>query len=579
MKSRLFIKVLGTYLILIIMATAVVYYIIGRQIRDYTVERVEKELLTYARLMDAGSPDDTKDRVGRLAQIAQARITLIDRSGEVLADSEHDSSTMENHLTRPEIQEARVRGSGQATRLSRTIGTDMLYVALAREEGGFVRLSKPLHEIRGVMDSLYRGLFMAILIMCFPSLVFALVFSYRFSSPIKELEDFTEKLREGKDTGTLLIRKDDELGQLAKNINFLVEELQSQIRSVSEEKGKLVAAFASMSEGVLLLDSENKIEVFNRAFRRTIAARYGDVIGKTLIEAFRNIELQRAFDAFRTAKQPVTEEIVIGEASPMIFNVSLSAVEGLPGGVEKTMIVFHDVTRIKKLEKMRVDFVANVTHEIKTPLTAILGFIETLEEGAIEDRETARRFLGIIARHAERLNRLLGDLLTISNIELGEMKFRFEGVSLHGVAENVLPMIEARAVEKGLVVSQDVPEALPQIRADRDRLVQILLNVLDNAVKFTPAPGRIAVSAAAADARWVVVRVSDTGVGVSGSEIPRLGERFYRVDKTRSRELGGTGLGLSIVKHLMQAHQGKLEIESRLGHGTTVSLYFPVYGE
>ncbi|MDD2671042.1 MAG: ATP-binding protein [Syntrophales bacterium] len=579
MKSRLFIKVLGTYLILIILASSVIYYLVGQQIRAGTVERIEKELLTFAQVINSESRLEAGERIGRLAEISKSRITLIAPGGEIIADSEHEVSTMEKHLTRPEIQEARVRGSGKAIRYSRTVGTDMLYVALSRGDGGFIRLAKPLHEIRSIMDSLYRSLFVSILIMVFPSLIFALIFSYRYYSPIKEMEDFTEKLREGKEPGSLLIRKNDELGQLAKNINFLVEELQSQIRSVSEEKGKLIAAFASMSEGVLLLNGDNKIEIYNRAFRKMIAAEYGEAAGKTLMEAFRNIELQKAFESFRAARQPVREEIVLGEISPMTFNISISSVAGLPGGEEKTLIVFHDVTRVKKLERMRVDFVANVTHEIKTPLTAILGFIETLEGGAIEDRETALRFLGIISRHAERMNRLLEDLLTISNIELGEIKFYFESVSLSGIAESVLPMIESRAGEKGLAVSRDVPETTPPVRADRDRLVQILLNVLDNALKFTPAPGRISVSASREGGQWVVLRVADTGVGVPKSEISRLGERFYRVDKTRSRELGGTGLGLSIVKHLMQAHQGKMEIESQLGQGTTVSLYFPVYKE
>jgi two-component system phosphate regulon sensor histidine kinase PhoR len=241
------------------------------------------------------------------------------------------------------------------------------------------------------------------------------------------------------------------------------------------------------------------------------------------------------------------------------------------------MLVFHDVTRLKKLEQVRVDFVANVTHEIKTPLTAILGYIETLEAGAIEDKETARKFLQTISRHAQRLNRLLEDLLTISNIELGEMKFQFEGVALGGVMEGVLSIMELKAREKKLSIEKKIPETLSLLRADRDRMTQIFLNVLDNAVKFTPEGGTVRIDAAETDRDEVVVRITDTGIGVPRDEIERLGERFYRVDKTRSRELGGTGLGLSIVKHFMLAHRGRMEIESQLGRGTTVSLYFPIW--
>ncbi len=258
-----------------------------------------------------------------------------------------------------------------------------------------------------------------------------------------------------------------------------------------------------------------------------------------------------------------------------MLDVSITPVRGVDAAEGKTMLVFHDVTRLKKLERMRVDFVANVTHEIKTPLTAILGFVETLQEGAIEDRETAKKFLSTIARHAERLNRLVDDLLTISNTELGEIHFSFESVALSGIAQSVLHMIQQKAEEKKIEITSAIPEDLPLIRADRDRLSQVLINVLDNAVKFTPEGGRVTLAASPAAGQEVVVRITDTGIGVPRDEISRLGERFYRVDKTRSRELGGTGLGLSIVKHLMAAHKGRMEIESQLGRGTSVSLYFP----
>jgi len=289
--------------------------------------------------------------------------------------------------------------------------------------------------------------------------------------------------------------------------------------------------------------------------------------------------LQNLLDSFKETKIPVSQEIVLGDKDQITLDVNISSIHGLPEGEDKTMILFHDVTRLKKLERIRTDFVANVTHEIKTPLTAILGFIETLQEGAIEERETARKFLKTIYRHAARLNRLVEDLLTISDIELEKMKFIFESVSLSGVVENVLPIIEAKAIEKRLVINKDIPQELPPVRADRDRLAQILLNILDNAVKFTPELGNISIKAFDNKKGYVIVRIIDTGIGIPRNEITRLGERFYRVDKTRSREMGGTGLGLSIVKHLMTAHNGRIEIESEQGKGTSVSLHFPVFRE
>jgi two-component system phosphate regulon sensor histidine kinase PhoR len=249
-------------------------------------------------------------------------------------------------------------------------------------------------------------------------------------------------------------------------------------------------------------------------------------------------------------------------------------VQGDPGE-EKTVFVFHDVTRMKRLEQMRIDFVANMAHEIRTPLTAILGFVETLRSGTVEEPEQSARFLMIIEEQARRLNRLLDDLLTLSNIELGETRFSFEEVPLAEALDQVLPVLEERIRQKRITLDCEIPSDLAPLRADRDRLVQALLNVLDNAVKFTPEEGRIGIAAETDATGWAIIRISDTGIGIPEGEINRIGERFYRVDRTRSREMGGTGLGLSIVKHILAAHGGFMLIDSRLGRGTTVSLRFP----
>jgi two-component system phosphate regulon sensor histidine kinase PhoR len=360
---------------------------------------------------------------------------------------------------------------------------------------------------------------------------------------------------------------------LADNINYLVDELKNKIRLANEENNKLVTAFASMTEGALILDAGDRIEAVNRTLNNMLAARHEDVTGKTLLEAFRSVELQQAFLKFKETGQHLYQEVTLGDPEPVILCVSLSGIKGNEGN-EKTMVVFHDVTRLRKLEKTRVDFVANVTHEIRTPLTAILGYLETIRDGAIENPEEARKFIDIILEHARRLNRLVEDLLTISKIELGEMNFHMEDVSLNDALAGVLPLMEPKAKLKNISLNNLVSAELAPVRADRDRLSQVFVNILDNAVKFTPENGTITI-VAKEDEGFVLVKVIDSGIGIPREEIERLGERFYRVDKTRSRELGGTGLGLSIVKHLMMAHGGKMKIESRLGYGTTVSLFFP----
>ncbi|MEN6620727.1 MAG: ATP-binding protein [Smithella sp.] len=579
MKRHFFYKIFATYLIIIALSCLVLNLFARDEIKKVMTAQIESQLMAYAQLVDLNPAEQTSHQLKQIARISGARVTLIDAGGNVLADSEKKAAGLENHLNRPEIQEARLKGKGESVRFSTTMGVDMLYVALPINTDsaltGYVRLARPLYDVRNTIEKVYYSFFLAMLIIAFLSLIIAILFSYRLAAPIKAMERFTERLREGIPEGAaILLNTSDETRKLADNINYLVDELNSKIRLANEESSKLVAAFASMTEGVMILDSADRIEVINQAMGHMLAMQYGDITGKTLMEAFRNADLQRAFLKFKETREPIFQEITLGSTQPVILSISITGVKGSADN-EKTMIVFHDVTRLKKLEQVRVDFVANVTHEIRTPLTAILGYLETLRDGAITNPDEAQKFIDIILKHAERLNRLVEDLLTISKVELGEVKFHLENISVGDAVNNVLPLISPKAKIKNIILDNLVMEKISQIRADKDRLSQILINILDNAVKFTPEKGKVSI-AAEETKEYFVVTVRDTGIGIPGEEIERLGERFYRVDRNRSRELGGTGLGLSIVKHLMIAHGGKMEIASQLGQGTKVSLYFPL---
>lgn len=582
MKSRLFYKILISYVVIILFAVIITGMISAGQIKDELIEKIKTDLTSQIRIIALLSKGEIEKQIHSLADISHSRVTLIGASGWVLADSEREVMKMDNHLNRSEVQEARIKGQGGAIRFSRTLGVDMLYVAITIREnseiGGYIRLARPLYDVKKSVDQLYSHIFQNVLIVAISSLLIALLFSRKIMGPIEKVEQFTQKVCRGELPGTLLVESNDEIGRLAKNINCMVGEHRERIRSVYEEKGKLESAFASMTEGVLVLDGQDRIELINSGLKNILIDEYTtDIIGKTPLEAFRNVELEDALDRFRETRTPVFEEIAFGEENPIILDVTISAVHGLPEGEIKTMMVFHDVTRLKRLEKMREDFVANVTHEIRTPLTAIIGFIDTLQGGALDEKETAKKFLQIISENAHRLSRLVDDLITLSSIELGEMKLQFEGVSVAEIVRNALPVFEAKTAAKSLIIDTHIPDGLPLIHADRDKVVQIIVNILDNAVKFTLDGGKISVAASEDGRGYVVIEVSDTGIGIPKMEIPRLGERFYRVDKTRSRDLGGTGLGLSIVKHLLKAHQGSMEIDSQVGSGTTVSLYFLIY--
>jgi two-component system phosphate regulon sensor histidine kinase PhoR len=577
-KRNLFFKILFSYLIILSLSFFVLDLLIKDEIKKVMTGKIEAELLTYAELVDLNSAQKMSDQLQQIARISNSRVTLVDAQGKVFADSEKDIEQLENHFSRPELQEARLKGKGKSIRFSQSIGVDMLYVALPMKSQsqitGYVRLARPLHDVRSMIEKIYQSVFLAMMIVAVIALFIALIFSYHLTAPIRALEKFTERLRRGDPSGAIILKTSDETKNLADNINYLVDELQSQIRLANEEKSKLMTAFTSMTEGVLILNAENKIEFVNQALSNMLAEQYGDINGKTLMEAFLNADLQKSFLKFKETHATVFEEVTLGIFDPVILSVSISSVHNYPGE-EKVMAVFHDVTRLKKLEKIRVDFVANVTHEIRTPLTAIIGYLETINAGTINNADDATRFIDISLKQARRLNRLVEDLLVISKVELGELKFRFEEISLRNILEGVIPLVEAKVKLKNITIHNKVPENLPHIRADRDRLTQILVNVLENAVKFTQEDGSIIIDAWQKD-NYAVLTISDTGIGIPKEEVQRLGERFYRVDRSRSRDMGGTGLGLSIVKHLMIAHGGKLEIESQLGKGTKVSLFFPL---
>lgn len=578
MKRNFFLKIFFSYLVIISLSFFVLDQLIRDEIRHQMTERIEKEMLADAKLVDLSSPLEMSNRLKQIARISGARVTLVDAAGKVFADSEKEIAGLENHLNRPEIQEARLRGSGRAIRYSQTLQVDMLYVAVPiktdKEITGYVRLARPLHDVQSAVEKIVQSIFLALIIIALMSLVIALIVSYRLTAPIRAMEHFTQRLRQGRHPGSLMLKTTDETKTLADNINFLVDELQSKIRLANEEKGKLMTALTSINEGVLILNNDERIEFLSPSLANTLSGQYGDFVGKTLMEAFRNVELQKAFQIFKQTQIGASREITLGGADPVIMRVSLSRVQGLPGE-EKVMVVFHDVTRLKKLERIRTDFVANVTHEIRTPLTAIIGYLETLQTGALDHPDDARRFIGIMLNQSQRLNRLVEDLMTISKIELGEVVLQFETVSLSETAENVISLLEAKAAAKAITVENRIRQDLPPVRADRDRLNQVFVNALDNAIKFTPEGGLVTMDAVETG-EMLAVTITDTGIGIPRDEISRLGERFYRVDKTRSRDLGGTGLGLSIVKHLMIAHGGRMEIESQLGYGTKVSLLFPM---
>lgn len=580
MRSRLFLKIFAAYALTLVTVITLDSFIVASQTRRDISGQIKNELMMNGQTLRLMPMEKVIGNLRFLSETLKVRISIVNAEGRVLADSDGDARTFDNHLNRPEIQEARIKGQGSAIRYSQTLRTDMMYVAFPVKEGtsllGYVRVAKPLQELKTAINHFYQIIFRAALIILTSFFLLALFFIPKLISPILRIAAYTEKVR-GRDVpGSLIVHSHDEIGQLAANINLLVQKYEETIRLAFEEREKLGSVFASMLEGIMILNSENRIELVNKGMMGILGDKYQEVIGKTPLELLRNVELQNVLDCYRETGNPVFQEILLGDEDPIILDVNVAPVKGLPGGDHKTIIVFHDVTQLRKLERVRADFVANVTHEIKTPLTAIIGFVQTLQEGAIEDQTRVERFLQIISEHALRLNRLVDDLLTLSRIEMGESKLSIGEIDVRDAISKAVAIIEEKANEKNLAIHQDLPDKVPPIMADADRAIQILVNVLDNAVKFTSS-GSITISVLSDARGFVAIKVIDTGIGIPRQELARLGERFYRVDKMRSRELGGTGLGLSIVKHLLKAQHGWMEVTSSLGVGTEVKLMFPIF--
>ena len=430
--------------------------------------------------------------------------------------------------------------------------------------------------------------------------VSAFFFGLRLQRRFQGLREFIAIVPQRDFPPSLPVWDEDEVGALERGLQQLVSQQYERMHILQGERKKLEVVLQSMAEGVVVIDPIGNIVLYNRAAQELFSLRpTEDWRGKPLQALSRHPQLQellRRVANKRPGDPPVTGELELDSKEQRYLAVSTMQICEDGATVSGYVLVFHDLTQLRRLESVRADFVANVSHELRTPLTAIKGYAETLLNGGLKDLDTARRFLAIIDRHSERLTRLIEDLLTFSNLELGKTELRRDEVTLAELVDEVFEVVKDKAERRGVALVQECPAELPVISGDSDRLHQVVMNLVDNAVKYTPRGGKVTVTAKTVHSpqskvqsqdgigsdtqlgeEWVEVAVVDTGCGIPESEIPRLTQRFYRVDKARSRELGGTGLGLAIVKHIVQAHGGFLRIESQINQGTTVHLFLPLH--
>jgi two-component system phosphate regulon sensor histidine kinase PhoR len=520
----------------------------------------------------------------RAATPTHARVTLIEPDGRVVGESERGAdelARLENHRDRPEVRAALDGRVGRDLRRSATLDAPLLYVALpVRDAGrviGVLRLALPLSAVTASYARLHEvmlaggGLALAI------ALGIGLFVAGRVTRPVVEMQAIARQMSEGNFFVRAPTRSTDEIGALGRSLNVMAGRLREKIEDFQQEQAKVVAILDAMVEGVIAVDGHEHVILMNERARAIFGL--GGIRGerKPFLEVIRNADLHEVFRESRAVARDTVVRREVRLTAPAERVLQVHAVPlSIAAGETGVVIVLHDITELRRLEQVRTEFVANVSHELRTPLTAIHGYVETLLSGALEEPENARRFLEIVHRQTERLGRLIDDLTDLSNIELGKVSLHLAPTRLDDVIDSVLTVMEPRARAGGVAIKVDVPASLPLVEADHDRLAQILINLVDNAVKYTGRGGQVTIRGATTDRATMEVAVEDTGVGIPASDLPRITERFYRVDKARSRELGGTGLGLAIVKHLVLAHGGEIKIDSTFGEGTIVLFTLPL---
>jgi two-component system, OmpR family, phosphate regulon sensor histidine kinase PhoR len=530
--------------------------------------------------------------VRELSERAHARVTLVDASGRVLADSavrDEDLAGIENHRTRPEIVQAIATGAGTDLRASHTTGDRTLYRAIRLSDAPdhstdlLLRLGLPMTALEQELSTLKRNLALAFGSAFLVAVALSIWLAGSLTKPLSDMATAARQLAAGDLAVHVETPARDEVGLLADTLNHMTKELRSKMEELSEDRAQLLAMLTSMVEGVMVLDPRERILQVNPAWERMFGVSRAEARGRQSSDVFPHPKLNQLVSAVLSARAGQEGEIVL--ANGRCLNVEASVAGGEHDNEACAVLVFHDITELRRLEHIRKDFVANVSHELRTPLTSIKGYVEALLDGGKDDPDTTVRFLDIILKQSDRLNLILEDLLQLSKIESGQVQFKQEPLHMGSVVDRTIAMIKPLADKKQHHLRAEIGADLPLINGDEERLVQVLANLLDNAIKYTPERGTITVSArrisggsgrpADSPRNGVELVVTDTGIGIPEKDRPRVFERFYRVDKARSRELGGTGLGLAIVKHIVEGHGGQIRVDGHVPTGSRFVVRLP----
>ena len=571
MKKSFFLKVFGGYTLIIIVLSAVILLFSFEKMRDFHIQSLTRDLKsvgsalrpTVKPWLENGRYNELDAAIKKLDNDIQARITVVSPTGIVLADSKENPQGMENHGNRPEIMQALVSDAGASLRYSTTVMEKMLYVAVPVSSNGkiigIVRVSLFLKDINNFISTLKYSLVNITILAVIVSVVFASLFLRNLSKPVRMLAEASRRVAAGNFDTQIHLAQDDEFSGLAGSFNYMTERVRALFGELSQQKAELNTIISSLQDGLFVIDEKEKIILYNESFQKI--AGHDIIKDKFYWEVVRAAEFSQLIRSAFSGKKSLSGEVSIG-ANAYLCSASYLLTK------REVVVLLHDITGIRQLEKIKKDFTVNVSHELRTPLSAIKGYVETLED-SIDEKNM--RYLQIVKRHTDRLTSIVEDLLSLSEME--EKECRFEQVRLDEVVVAAANVFTQKLSQKNLSLTLAVEQNLPPIRADQFRLEQMLINLIDNAIKYTEK-GSVEIGVSRKDG-GIEMYVRDTGIGIPGEHLGRIFERFYVVDKSRSRKLGGTGLGLSIVKHIVLLHNGAIKLDSIPGKGTTFTITLP----
>ncbi len=568
-----------SYAIIIVFLTTIITIIVSREFKRSNINNLTTSLEKQADIISAEIADLLSEKkyseidslVGLIARQIETRITIIRVDGKVIAESDYREDKMEDHSSRPEFIQAIQSGKGKIIRFSKTVNQNMLYVAVPIRNAdnrlvAVVRTSAYLAQIEQSIKQINRKIIGSAIILTILALLLSIITSRNLTKPIRVISKVAEQIKSGQFNARLVLNRKDEIGRLAGSINEMAESLGTMFDSLNEEQGKIKTILSSMTEGLIVLDEKNRIALVNDSFKN-ISGYPDEIQGKYYWEVIQNTALENLIRQVNITNALQNQEI---EFKDKFFWASAIVISR--PHYKRIVILLHDVTEYKNLEKIKSEFVANVSHELKTPLTSIKGFAETLED---EASPKYKKFAETIRRNADRLINIVSDLLTISELERNELAINLEPIDLSLMLNNIKKIFAGKIKAKKISVKIELGEDAKEFKGDAFLIEQMFVNLIDNAVKYNKEKGKILVRSFKFD-NQIKIEVEDTGIGIGEEHCPRIFERFYVVDKSRSRKMGGTGLGLAIVKHIVLSHNGKIDVESELGKGTKFVITLPI---